>query len=164
MRSSCARLVLGVELFRHRVEGARGIGNPCRSEPGLANPHIVVAVCDAVGGRHEVSDRTGDTPHDDRDGSGNASTLAALVAQVSACSGGLNDGQCQSLLTRLVAALRDLADGRTDKAIHDLQQFIDDVQRFSRSIPGDGSPPRLDPATAAVWTDEAESVIAALTL
>jgi hypothetical protein len=93
-----------------------------------------------------------------------ASTLAALVAQVSACSGGLNDGQCQSLLTRLAAALHDLADGRTDKAIHDLQQLIDDVQRFSRSIPGDGNPPRLDPATAAVWTDEAESVIAALIL
>ena len=93
-----------------------------------------------------------------------ASTLAALVAQVTACSGGLNDGQCQSLLARLAAAQRDLAAGRSDKAIQDLQQFIDDVQRFSRSISGDGNPPRLDPATAAVWTDEAASVIAALTL
>jgi Bacterial Ig-like domain (group 3) len=91
-----------------------------------------------------------------------ASTLAALVAQVGACSGGLNDGQCQSLLTRLAAAQRDLSDGRADKVIRDLQQFVDDVQRFSRSIPGDGNPPRLDPATAAIWTEEAQSVMAAV--
>jgi hypothetical protein len=93
-----------------------------------------------------------------------ASALAALVSQVSACAGGLNSGQCQSLLARLAAAQRDLADGRADKAIHDLQQLVSDVQRFSRAIPGAGDPPRLDPAVAAVWIDEAQSAIAVLTL
>jgi hypothetical protein len=93
-----------------------------------------------------------------------ASTLAALVSQVSACSGGLTSGQCQSLLTRLAAAQRELSAGRTAGAIHALEQFADDVQRFSRSIPGAGNPPRLDPATAAVWIDEAQSIIAVLAL
>ena len=89
-------------------------------------------------------------------------TLGALVAQVGACAGGLNSGQCQALSTRLAAAQRDLAAGRTAGAVHALEQFISEVQNFSRSIPGNGNPPLLDPATAAVWIAEAQSIIASL--
>jgi hypothetical protein len=92
-----------------------------------------------------------------------ASTLAALSGQDGACAGGLNGGQCQSLMTRLAAAQRDLAAGRASNAVHSLRQFLSDIANFSRSVPGEGNPPRLDAATAALWTTEAQSVIAALT-
>ena len=81
------------------------------------------------------------------------STLAALVAQVTACPDGMNNGQCESLLTRLAAAQRALEDGRPDKAVHALEQFIDEV----------GKRP-LSPATAAMWIAEAQSIIAVLTI
>jgi hypothetical protein len=90
-------------------------------------------------------------------------TLAALVAQAGACGGGLNAGQCQALSTRLTAAQRDLDAGRPAGAVHALEQFINEVQNFSRPPQGNGNPPRLDPATAAVWIAEAQSIIAALT-
>ena len=92
-----------------------------------------------------------------------ATTLGALVAQVGACGGGLNAGQCQALSTRLAAAKRDLDAGRSAGAVHALEQFINEVQNFSRPAPGNGNPPRLDPATAAVWIAEAQSIIASLT-
>jgi len=81
------------------------------------------------------------------------STLAALVAQVTACPDGLNNGQCQSLLTRLDAALRALEDGRPDKAVHALEQFIDEVGKRPFSA-----------ATAAMLIAEAQSIIAVLTI
>ena len=81
------------------------------------------------------------------------STLAALVSQVSACPDGLNNGQCQSLLTRLAAAQRDIASGRMGNAVHALEQFIDEVAKRP-----------LSPSTAAVWIAEAQSIIAVLAL
>jgi hypothetical protein len=92
-----------------------------------------------------------------------ATTLAALIAQVGACGGGLNAGECQALSTRLTAAQRDLAAGRTAGAVHALEQFINEVQNFSRPAQGNGNPPRLDPATASLWIAEAQSIIASLT-
>lgn len=77
------------------------------------------------------------------------STLAALVSQVTACPDGLNNGQCQSLLTRLAAAQRDLDSPL--KAVHALEQFVDEVKKRP-----------LDPNTAAVWIAEAQSIIGVL--
>src|SRR5262249_43147117 len=92
-----------------------------------------------------------------------ASTLAALSAQVGACNGGPNNGQCEGVLARLTAALRGLAAGRASNAVHRLEQFLSEIVNFSRSVPGEGDPPRLDAATAALWATEARSVIVALT-
>jgi len=91
-----------------------------------------------------------------------ATTLAALVGQVQAGNNGLNGGQSQALLTRLAAAQRELGSGRVDNAIHALQQFISEVQNDSRPPQGNGNPPRLDPATAAMWIAEAQSIIGVL--
>ena len=67
----CRRaLSCAVELLRHRVERARGVPDPRRSEPGLADAYVVVAVRDAVRGRDDVGDRAGDASNDDRDGAG----------------------------------------------------------------------------------------------
>jgi hypothetical protein len=55
-------------------------------------------------------------------------------------------------------AQRNIDRGRPDKAIDDLEKFISEV--------ADEATPkrhRLDPATAALWIAEAQSIIAALT-
>ena len=83
-----------------------------------------------------------------------ATTMAALLAQV----GAVNPPDVRgNLVERLLQAQRNIDRGRPDKAIDDLQKFIDEV--------ADEATPkrhRLDPATAAVWIAEARSIIAAL--
>ena len=69
---SCRRaLSCGVQLLSHGVERARGVADPGRSELGLADPDIVIAMCDPVSGGNDVGDRTGDAPDDDRNRAGN---------------------------------------------------------------------------------------------
>jgi Big-like domain-containing protein/Calx-beta domain-containing protein/FIMAH domain-containing protein len=83
-----------------------------------------------------------------------ATAMAALLAQV----GAINPPDVRgNLVERLLQAQRNIDRGRADKAIDDLQKFIDEV--------ADEATPkrhRLDPATAAVWIAEARSIIAAL--
>src|SRR5207253_10574007 len=92
-----------------------------------------------------------------------ATTLSALVAQITGCSAGSTSGQCQALLAHLATIQRDIAAGRVKNVVKTLDLFVKLVETFSRPLPGNGHPPLIDPATAAVWIAEAQSIIAALT-
>jgi hypothetical protein len=87
-------------------------------------------------------------------------TLAALTAQVRATAQ-------DKLISDLEDAQRDLARGRARDAIEELQDFIADVQdscrRSLRSVSTRSGRSLCDPAAAAVWIEEAQSIIAALT-
>jgi hypothetical protein len=88
-------------------------------------------------------------------------TLAALLTQVTGCSAGSTSAQCRALLAGLAAVERHIAAGRTAEVIRGLRDFILVVQQLSRPLPG-GRPPLIDPAKAAVWIAEAQSIINAL--
>jgi hypothetical protein len=91
-----------------------------------------------------------------------ATTLAALVAQITGCSAGSTSGQCKALLAHLATVQREIAAGHVTLVVRALQQFVALVEVLSRPLPGNGHPPLIDPATAAVWTAEAQSIITAL--
>ena len=82
-------------------------------------------------------------------------TLAALTGQVTAA------GQ-NGLLSELSGAQRNVSRARNEDAIGKLQDFIGDVQKTVQRSVSSGRPP-LDPHTAAIWIEEAQSIIAALT-
>jgi hypothetical protein len=76
-----------------------------------------------------------------------AGTLAALVDQVNA---GITSGHRAALLARLVAVERALGEGRPDKAVHALEQFVKDVEK------------RVEASVAGQLIAEAQSMIGAL--
>jgi chitinase len=91
-----------------------------------------------------------------------ASTIAALAAQVTGCTTGSTRQYCQTLLGYLATIEREIAAGRVRGVVNGLQLFIRVVETFSRPIPGSDRPPLVDPAAAAMWIAEAQSIIAAL--
>src|SRR2546422_747990 len=86
-------------------------------------------------------------------------TLAALIDQVTRAP---QFEDQDKPLDDLADARRGLGRSRPWDAVKELRDFIDDVQELSRIE--SGRPPRLADATAAaVWFEEAQSIIAALT-
>jgi len=91
-----------------------------------------------------------------------ATTLAALIDQVTRAP--WFDDQ-ENLLENLADVQRSVHRVRTSDTIELLQEFIGVVREFSRVAgrQGRGRGPVIDPATGALWIEEAESIIAALT-
>jgi len=88
-------------------------------------------------------------------------TLAALIDQV-------RDAMVsrENLLDDLADVRKDLNRRRTRDAIEDLQDFIAEVQDLSRRaqrVTASSGRRSIESETAAVWIEEAQSIIAALT-
>jgi hypothetical protein len=80
--------------------------------------------------------------------------IGVVISQVANLSG-LNDGQKNSLESKLQAALQSLAQGNTNAAINQLNAFLNEVQALKGSN-------RLDAETADLFLGEIQTVIALL--